>query len=129
MPVYGAGIQTVVVHQDKNVFEAAEERMAHIFDICDLPIVSFSGGKDSTCLLHLALNEAQKRGKTLDVALFDEEIIDPDTEAYWNRVRQWPGIRFHWVCTTIRHTLRSETRNCWYTWDPGVIDRVIMVHA
>lgn len=122
MPIYGMGIQTVKVYEDKNVFEAAEERMVHIFDICDTPTVSFSGGKDSTCLLHLALNEAQRRNRILNVVLFDEEIIDPDTEAYWNRVRQWPGIRFHWICVTIRHTLRSETRNCWYTWDPDERD-------
>lgn len=110
------------VYENRTVIEAAQERMSAIFDACDTPFVSFSGGKDSTCVLQLALAEAQQRGKKLDVLFFDEEIVDPDTLEYVSRVAQHPDIRFHWLCVPIQHTLRGETRSSWFTWDPDERD-------
>ena len=45
-----------------NVLEAAQQRVAFTFDHFEKIIVSFSAGKDSTCMLHLVCDEARKRG-------------------------------------------------------------------
>lgn len=107
-----------VIDESKDVLEAARERVAYCLDHSDTYIVSFSGGKDSSCAFHLSYQEAQKRGKVLKVAMFDEEVIDPDTIEYCDRVRNLPGVEFYWFCVPIVHTLRSQIRDHWITWDP-----------
>jgi predicted phosphoadenosine phosphosulfate sulfurtransferase len=44
-----------VYNPDKNVYEAARERIAWIFDQFERVYVSFSGGKDSGVLLNLVI--------------------------------------------------------------------------
>jgi predicted phosphoadenosine phosphosulfate sulfurtransferase len=63
----------------KTVLEAARERMAFIFDSFDQIIVSVSGGKDSTCLAHLALVEAHRRGRKVGIYFLDEEVVYQST--------------------------------------------------
>jgi len=113
----------LTVDEGKTVLEAARERVAHLFEAFDRVIVSFSGGKDSTVALHLCLDEARKRGALpLKVVMFDEEIIDPDTIEYCHRIRQNPEFEFMWFCVPILHTLRSQLRHHWITWDPEYRD-------
>lgn len=45
---------------DKNVLDAARERIEFTFDNFNKVYVSFSGGKDSTVMLHLIMDEAKK---------------------------------------------------------------------
>ena len=45
-----------------NVLDAAKERIHHIYDTHDTPIVLFSGGKDSQVLAHIAWEVCQERG-------------------------------------------------------------------
>ena len=53
------------IYLKQNVLEAARERIAWVFDEFDGEIeVAFSGGKDSTVILELALEEAEKRGRS-----------------------------------------------------------------
>lgn len=108
---------------DKNCYDAALERLHRIYDV-GLPVcVSFSGGKDSTTVLMLTLQVARERGQLpLHVAMVDEEIIDPDTLRYTTDVSQWDDIVFHWLCVPLRHTLRSQLRSHWITWDPDCRD-------
>ncbi len=60
---------------NQTVLEAARSRMAFIFDSFEQVVVSVSGGKDSTVLAHLALVEAQKRGRRIGLFLLDEEVL------------------------------------------------------
>lgn len=62
-------------YSKKTVLEAARERMTFIFDHYENIIVSVSGGKDSTCLAHLALTEAARRGRRIGVFFLDEEVV------------------------------------------------------
>ena len=48
-----------------DVFEAARERLRHVFDTYDRVVVSYSGGKDSTCVLELATEVAKDLDKVL----------------------------------------------------------------
>lgn len=56
-----------------DVLTAAEERIAIIFDACERVYLSFSGGKDSTVMLHLVAAEARRRRRKFGVLLVDLE--------------------------------------------------------
>lgn len=58
---------------DKDVLTSSQERIAWIFDNYDNVQVSISGGKDSTVLFYLALNEAKKRDREIEVFFLDQE--------------------------------------------------------
>ena len=46
------------IYLNKNVYEAAKERIRFVYEEFKNVIVNFSGGKDSTTVLHLALEVA-----------------------------------------------------------------------
>lgn len=66
-------------YTDKTVLEASRERISYIFDEFENIIVSISGGKDSTVLCHLALQEAKKRGRKIGIFFLDEEVVYRNT--------------------------------------------------
>lgn len=105
---------------DKTVLEHSLERIRTAYDRFDRIIVSFSGGKDSTVVLNLALQVAKERGKLpLDVVYFDEEAVHPPTIDYIERVRALPEIRFHWYCVPFEHrNACSRKQAYWYCWNP-----------
>jgi len=115
---------TVMPIHGEDVFTAALRRARELFEM-DQPItVGFSGGKDSTCVLMIMLMVARELGRLpLEVAMVDEEVLDPDTIAYSFEVAKWPDINFRWLCIPIKHTLRSQLRTHWYTWDPAERDK------
>jgi predicted phosphoadenosine phosphosulfate sulfurtransferase len=106
----------------KTVLEAARERMAFIFDSFENIIVSVSGGKDSTCLAHLALVEAHKRNRRIGLFLLDEEVLyqsSVDQVEYLvnlfpdNTKRMWLQIPFFMTNAT---SIREGQLRCW---EPG----------
>ncbi|WP_353194587.1 DUF3440 domain-containing protein [Pusillimonas noertemannii] len=56
-----------------DVLTAAEGRISTIFDLCGKVYLSFSGGKDSTVMLHLVAKEARKRNRRFGLLLVDLE--------------------------------------------------------
>lgn len=109
----------VVRQAAMNVYDAALERIRHAFATHETVVVSFSGGKDSTVVLELSLHVARELNRLpLAVWMFDDEIIDPDTTAHAASVALRPDVTFRHYCLPIRHTLRSQHRTHWYTWDP-----------
>lgn len=70
---------TQVYNGKKNVLEAARERIAFIFDHFENVQVSVSGGKDSTVLAHLALEEAKRRNRRVGIFFLDEEVVYQET--------------------------------------------------
>ncbi len=56
-----------------NVHDAAVERINYLFDRFETICVSFSGGKDSTVLLHLASMVAKERERNIHVMFIDWE--------------------------------------------------------
>lgn len=57
----------------QDVFTAAKERIAWTFDNFDKIYLSFSGGKDSTVMLHIAMDEAMARNRKIGVLFIDWE--------------------------------------------------------
>ncbi|MGA1296681.1 MAG: phosphoadenosine phosphosulfate reductase family protein, partial [Burkholderiaceae bacterium] len=60
-------------HLSCTVLEAAEQRVRYSFDHFSRVYVSFSGGKDSSVLFHLAASEAMRRRRKLGVLIIDLE--------------------------------------------------------
>lgn len=56
-----------------DVLTAARQRISAAFDTVDRAYVSFSGGKDSTVLLHLVADEALQRGRKFGLLFIDLE--------------------------------------------------------
>jgi predicted phosphoadenosine phosphosulfate sulfurtransferase len=56
-----------------DVLTAAEQRISWTFDTFEKVYVSFSGGKDSTVMLHLVMAEAIKRDRMVGVLFIDLE--------------------------------------------------------
>lgn len=109
----------------ENVLEAARARIAWTFDNCERIYVSFSAGKDSTVMLHLVMEEAIKRHRTVGVLLVDLEgqykvTIDHALACY----RQYSDlIEPYWVALPI--TLRNAVsvyEPKWCCWEQGKED-------
>jgi len=56
-----------------DVFSASKERISWTFDNFKKICVSFSGGKDSTAMLHMVMEEAIKRNVKVAVMFLDWE--------------------------------------------------------
>ena len=64
MPKIGLGI---------DVYEASKKRISWSFDNFEKLYISLSGGKDSTTMFHLVLDEARKRKRKVGVFIVDLE--------------------------------------------------------
>lgn len=91
------GIPRFMLNQ--TVFDAAIDRCVHMYEAGDRIVVSFSGGKDSTVCLELAIIAAKLAGKLpVDVAMRDDEIMFPGTFEYCERVAaRTDEVRFWWI--------------------------------
>jgi predicted phosphoadenosine phosphosulfate sulfurtransferase len=113
---------------DTDVYTLALERMAYILDSYDQVAVSFSGGKDSTAVLNVALEVAHsdpryERHLPLRVVHYDEEAIPYQTEEYVRRVAQRPDVALEWYCLPVKHRNACSRRSpFWWPWAPEAED-------
>lgn len=112
------------VHRRKlnvDVFEAAQARCKYIYDTFDNVIISWSGGKDSSCVLELCREAARAAGKLpIDVFFLDEEAVYPETIDLCNRHIADPEIRFWWVIVpSIYRNACSEVEPDFIPFEPG----------
>ena len=103
-----------------NVLEAARERISWTFDNFPKIYLSFSGGKDSTVMLHLVMAEAIKRDKKIGVLFVDLEgqyklTIDHIQECYDLYA---DNIEPYWVALPIHlRNAVSMYQPQWKCWD------------
>ncbi len=105
-----------------SVLEAARQRIAWVFDTFPRVYVSFSAGKDSTVMLHLVMDEAERRNRKVGLLFIDWEAQFNLTIAHAARCFQMYGDRIepHWVAVPLRTTNAcSMMEPEWTCWDPA----------
>jgi predicted phosphoadenosine phosphosulfate sulfurtransferase len=112
-------------YKQVDVLAASKARIRHIFDNFERVYVSFSAGKDSTVLLHLAVAEAVRRKQKLGVLFVDLEgqyqLTIKHARACFEKYKD--HIELYWVCLPL--ALRNATSNFqprWTCWDPEAKD-------
>lgn len=105
-----------------NVLDAARDRIRYAFDHMDKISVSFSGGKDSSVMLHLVMDEAIARGKKVAVLFIDLEAhyklhIEHSLEMF-ELYKDY--IDPYWICLplALRNAV-SVYEPKWQCWEPG----------
>ncbi|RMX07580.1 DUF3440 domain-containing protein [Corticibacter populi] len=108
-------------HCDSNVLEAARKRIRLAFKHFDRVCVAFSGGKDSSVTLHLALEVARELGKGPVHALFID--LEGQYRSTIDHVREMFGredVRPWWICLPINLRNASSLQEpYWCAWEPG----------
>ena len=106
-----------------DVLTAARQRIALALDACPRACVSFSGGKDSTVMLHLVMDEAIRRGRRVGVLVVDLEAqysltmqhVATCLDLYRDHIDEmWVALPLN-----LRNAV-SQYQPHWQCWDPSV---------
>jgi predicted phosphoadenosine phosphosulfate sulfurtransferase len=108
-------------YRDKDVLTAAQERVRYAFDNFNRIYVSFSGGKDSSVMFHLVMDEAIRRNRKVGVLLIDLEAQYAQTIEHAEHMAELykDNIELHWVCLPmlLRNAV-SAFNPRWCCWEP-----------
>lgn len=105
-----------------DVLTAARDRIAWTFEACPKICVSFSGGKDSTAMLHLVMEEAIRRGRRVALLFLDWEAqfsltIDHVAELFDLYADH---IDPYWIAVPLTTTNACSMHEPeWTCWDPA----------
>lgn len=107
-------------YSDIDVLSAARERVRIVFDDFERIYVSFSGGKDSSVMLHLVMHEARLRNRTVGILIVDLEAQYTRTiEHVREMIKEYGSLMdLHWVCVPL--LLRNAVTHFeprWTCWD------------
>jgi predicted phosphoadenosine phosphosulfate sulfurtransferase len=110
----------VKVYSNVNVLDAARKRIRITFDNFERIYVAFSGGKDSSVMLHLVMEEAIARKRKVAVMFIDFEAQYAATISHVGEMfqRYADNIDPHWICMPM--LLRNAVTNFeprWTCWD------------
>lgn len=108
-----------------NVYDASKQRISWVFDNFPMIYVSFSGGKDSTVMIHMVADEARKRNKKIGVLFVDLEgqykLTIDFIESIYNMYSD--VIDPYWVSLPIHlRNAVSAYEPQWVCWDPDCKD-------
>lgn len=106
--------------QHITVLDAAIDRISWTFDNFQAVYLSFSGGKDSTVMLHLAADEARKRGRRFGLLFVDlEGQYRLTIEHIRLCVEMYRDVcDVYWVCLPIHlRNAVSVFETHWVCWD------------
>lgn len=107
-------------YQEDNVLQASKKRVKEIFDNFEKIYISFSGGKDSTLMTHLVLEEAIKRNRIVGLLIIDLEAQYKDTIDHMMKMIELykDNIDLYWCCLPL--LLRNAVSNYeprWCCWE------------
>lgn len=103
-----------------DVLTASRQRISETFDATERQYIAFSGGKDSSVMFHLVMEEAILRGKKVAVMFIDFEAQYSETIRHCEEMFALYSdhIDPHWIC--IPMLLRNAVTNFeprWTCWD------------
>lgn len=108
-----------------NVLDAARERVKYAFDNFERLYLSFSGGKDSSVMFHLVMEEAIKRNQIVGVMIIDLEAQYSATITHIEEMIETykDNIDLHWVCLPmlLRNAV-TQYEPRWICWDKNKKD-------
>lgn len=108
------------VYLQKSVLEASKERISKVFDTFERYYISFSGGKDSSVMTHLVMEEARKRNKKVGLLIIDLEAQYEHTIKHLrDMIEEYKdNIDLHWFCgeLLLRNAV-SDFQPKWVCWD------------
>ena len=109
------------VFLNENVWDAALDRIEYLFDEFENVVVAFSGGKDSTVTLELALIVARRRGRLpLKVCFLDQEAEWAVNISYVKSVMYREEIEPLWIQVPIfLPNSLSQTTPFLIAWEDG----------
>ena len=107
----------------ENVLDASAERIDWTLNNFSRVCVSFSGGKDSTVMLHLVAQQARQLKRKIDVIFLDWEAQFSSTIQHVDTMRTlYRDVihQFWWVALplTTQNAL-SQFQPEWQCWEPG----------
>lgn len=105
-----------------STYEAARQRIAYVFETFPKIYLSFSGGKDSTVMLHIVMDEAIKRGRKIGVLFVDLEgqykLTIDHIQACYDMYAE--HIEPFWVALPIHlRNAVSQYQPQWICWEKG----------
>ncbi len=115
---------------NKNVLEAAKERIDFTFNNFERIYLSFSAGKDSTVMLHLVMDECKKRNIKIGLLIVDLEgqykMTIEHIESCIEEYKEY--IDLYWVCLPIHlRNAVSVYEPFWKCWDTEQEDNWIRI--
>ncbi|XXD08001.1 phosphoadenosine phosphosulfate reductase [Klebsiella sp. R445] len=107
----------------ESVLEASQQRILWVFENFSRICISFSGGKDSTVMLHLAALCARKMRKKISVLFIDWEAQFSCTINHCEKIHaEYQDVieKFYWVALplTTQNALTQFSPE-WQCWEPG----------
>lgn len=103
-----------------NVLEASRERISYTFDNFDKIYLSFSGGKDSTVMFHLVMEEAIKRNRRIGLLFIDWECQFELTIEHMDEMttKYADYIDLYWIALEVETcSACSSFEPLWRSWD------------
>lgn len=103
-----------------NVHDESIKRISNVFDEFENIYVSFSGGKDSTVMLHLVMDEAIKRNRKVWVLFIDWEcqynLTINHIQGMYDKYKE--NIIPYWLCIPLlSDNSCSQFEPYWLSWD------------
>jgi len=112
------------IYTEKNVLDAALERLEFLFSEFENVYFTVSGGKDSSVMVQLAEKVASKMNRKYDVMFIDLEAQYARTIRHVEELKKLPHIgRFYHVALplALRNAV-SMLQPKWICWDTGMKD-------
>jgi predicted phosphoadenosine phosphosulfate sulfurtransferase len=108
------------IYIEQNVLEASKKRIEEVFNNFDRIYISYSGGKDSTVMTHLVMDEAKKRNRVVGLLIIDLEAQYTETIKHIESMIETykDNIDLHWFCgeLLLRNGV-SDFEPKWVCWD------------
>ena len=110
------------IYKNNTVYEEALNRIRFLYDEFDEVVVGYSGGKDSTVTLRLAVQVAKEKGKLPVKAIFiDQEAEWGAVIEHMREVREDPDVDLRWYQVPFGiYNASSNIKQWLVAWGEGV---------